>query len=194
MDDRNCNIAHEHQSVIFGEDTLPHSQSIKKGKLLCKKKGHPSERVIERVYFQFFQFGPDSRLNYHQHFVNLVQFSIDSILTFIKIFDVKLYDIRYRIVKHKKYTSLLYLRLVHIHEIENWSQYLIHSLNIKNLWVQLCVDEKNTRHVIISVSFLLKLFVCQKLLILLFIFAINQLELFPSWTCKKWYHNLWCNR
>ena len=127
---------------------------------------------------------------YHQHIVNLVQPTINPILTSIKVLNMQLYDITNSVVKHEEARGLFdgIVGLIYIDQIENRCKNFVHSLNILNPWIKSGVNVEDAGHIIIPVGFSLLLFTPHKLLVTLFTLSINQFEFLSSRTCQIRYH------
>lgn len=110
---------------------------------------------------------------------------------------MKLNNITNGIIEHEKTCSFLYRSWglpAWICQVKNRSQYLIHTLYIQYFWIELSVNKKNPRHVIIPITFSLLFFVRNKFFVFLLILPIYQPEFLPSGTCKERNHYVRCWR
>lgn len=77
---------------------------------------------------------------------------MNAVLSFIECFDVELDEIGHDVIEHEEAGSLIdHLLLAVVDQIEDGSQYFIHTLHVGRLGVELGVDEKYTRHVVIPI-------------------------------------------
>ena len=85
------------------------------------------------------------------------------------------------VIKHKKAGSLLDCvgGSVDIDEVENWSQDLVHTLNVLYFGVEFGVNVEDPRHIVVAVGPSLLLLVLQELLIVLLLLSVDQLEFLP---------------
>mgnify|MGYP006910359627 CR=1 FL=1 len=85
---------------------------------------------------------------------------MNSILSLIEVFDIELEQIAHHVIKHEEASSFLYPFFSPvIEQIENGSQYFVHSLNVLRPWIYLCENKEDAGHIVISICLSLLLLV-----------------------------------
>lgn len=88
------------------EDGLPEPDYVEHLELLGVEKSHPSETVVEGVYFEVIQPLPDGRGYNEQHLIHCLQFPSDPCLRLIQVLDVQLYDGAHCVIQHQEAATL----------------------------------------------------------------------------------------
>lgn len=78
---------------------------------------------------------------------------MNPIFSSIEIFNVKFEKVAHDVIEHKKASSFLdgaFLSVVH--EIKDWSQDFVHSLDVLCPWVHFSKDKQDSSHVIVPIG------------------------------------------
>ena len=129
-------------------------------------------------------------MNYKEYFVDLLNPSMNSILSLVESLNVELYQVGHDIVEHKEASCLIYLMLfASIDQVENWSKHFVHSLHVCCFGIELSIYEEYATHVIASISFPLFFFMELPKLHNFRLFSFDHpVPLFPR-IVGKGYHN-----
>lgn len=133
------------------------------------------------------------QIKYHEHFIDFIQFSVDTILWLVQVLNVELDNVAYGVIKHEETRSLLYWcrgLSSWISQVKDWRQDFVHTLYIQYSRVELGINEQDPWHVVIPIAFSLFFPIAQKLLVFLIILPVNQSKLLPSGTCQEWDHDV----
>ena len=115
-----------------------------------------------------------------------------SVLSLIEGLNVQFYEIGHDIIEHKEACCFIdHLFLACVDQIEDGSQYFIHSLDVCSFGVQFGIDEEDARHIIISVCLSLLLFILQPCLHDIWTLAMYHfISLFAGLCGKGYLHGL----
>lgn len=87
---------------------------------------------------------------------------MNPVLPFIESLNIQFYEIGHDIIEHKEAGSLIdHLLFASIDQIEDGSEYFVHSLDVGSFGIQFGIDEEDARHVIVPISLSLLLFILE---------------------------------